>query len=173
MPWLKTWQVFFLVFTNKRSSSFSITCMSKTRLSPNYIPFISSTVPKKISPLCKNLALFTKLLYCFGLNFWVLTSRNKTAKKSNDPVTRILVRGLFNFIDPIEKEKSDSYLPQATLYLLFFDSKPWSRISFTRLVVQNLSNHLFTSSPLIKILNLNDVKSRFYNHFPEWPWQIC
>jgi hypothetical protein len=94
--------------------------MSKTRLSPNYVPFISRTVPPKNSPLRKNRALLPKLLYRSGLNFLVLTSRNKTAKKSNDPVTRILVRGLFNFIDLIEKEKSDSYCPQATLYLLFF-----------------------------------------------------
>ncbi len=77
--------------------------MSKTRLSPNYIPFISSTVPQNISPLRKNLVQFPKLLYCSGLNFWVLTSRNKTAKKSNDPLSRILIRGSFNFIDLIEK----------------------------------------------------------------------
>ncbi len=81
--------------------------------------------------------------------------------KSNDPLMRILVRGLFNFIDLIEKRNQTYISPELLHTCCFFHSKPWSRFSFSRLVVQNLSNHFFTSSQLNEILNLNDGKLRF------------
>ncbi len=69
--------------------------------------------------------------------------RNKTATRSYQPLKRILVRGSFSFIDLVVK-RIRLISPPATSYLLFFHSKLWSRFSFTRVVVQNLFNHLLT-----------------------------
>jgi hypothetical protein len=63
----------------------------------------SCTVAKKMFLHCQNLAPFPKLLCCSGLIFLVLTCQNKTAKKSYEPLLRILVRGSFSFVDLVEK----------------------------------------------------------------------
>ncbi len=44
---------------------------------------------------------------------------NKTAKKLNDPLTRILVRGLFNFVDLVEKRNQTNISPKL-LHIYFF-----------------------------------------------------
>jgi hypothetical protein len=114
--------------------------MSKTRLGPNSSAFICHILAEKKFPLHQNLTLFPELLYRSGLIFWLLHVRMNLLK-SYIPLLRILARNSFSCVDLIEK-RIQLIFPPSYFISLCFHRKPWPTFSFTRLVVQNLSNHL-------------------------------
>ncbi len=146
--------------------------MSKTRLTQNSGPIISCSVlpnfyhSQKIShrspnffSRCESKNLFKRA----GAEWW---------KPLNDPLTRIIVKSLFSFVYLVIKINQTLISPKL-LHIYCFLSKPWSWFSSTRLVVQNMSNHLLATYQPNEIFNLSDVKSRFSIHFSEQKWTKC
>jgi hypothetical protein len=72
-----------------------------TSFAPKIALVKSHTDNKKEIPLCQNFEPFILL----GLKILVLMCQYDTIKKSFEPLTRILIRGSFSFIDLIEKRK--------------------------------------------------------------------